>query len=86
MDELSDFKYYMDYQWKYWTYHYVTSSKIREGPLKKIIKELFTPKDRDNQDTPNFLEKLNLSGVQALLDELEDDKKSTFKYLSLSGS
>ena len=55
-------------------------------PLKKLIKELFTSTDRDNQDSTNVLEKLNVIGIHALLDELEDENKATYKYLSIYGS
>ena len=55
-------------------------------PPKKRIKELFTPTDRDKQDITNVLEKLTVIGIQELFDELEDEKKSTYKYISISGS
>ena len=55
-------------------------------PLKKLIKGIFNPTDRDNQDSNNVLGKLTVIGIQALLDELENDKKATYKYLSISGS
>ena len=58
MDELPEFKDYMDYQCEDQTSHYVASSKIREVPLEELIKEIFTPTDRDNQDITNVLEKL----------------------------
>ena len=70
MDELTEFKDYMDYQWEDWTSHYAASSKTREVPLKKLIKELFTLTDRDNQDSTNVLDKLTVIGIQELLDEL----------------
>ena len=72
IDELPEFKYYMEYQCEYWTSNYAASSKTREVPLKKLIKELFTLTDRDNQYRTNVLEKLTVIGIQALLDELED--------------
>ena len=55
-------------------------------PLKKLIKELFTPTYHDNQDITNFLEKITVIGIQELLDGLEDEKKATYKYLSISRS
>ena len=76
MDELPEFKYYMDYQCKDLTYHYAVSSKTREAPLKKLTNELFTPTDRDKKDSTNVLEKLTVIVIQELLDELEDEKKS----------
>ena len=55
-------------------------------PLKKLIKELFTPTDCDNQDRTNVLQKLTVLGIQELLDEFKDDKKATYQYLSISES
>ena len=40
MDELHEFKDYMDYQCKYRTSHYYASSKTKEVPLKNLMKEL----------------------------------------------
>ena len=85
MGELPEFRDYMDYQCKYRTSHYAVSSKTREVPIKKLIKELFTPTDRDNQDRTNVLDKLTVIGIQELLGELEDEKKATYKYISISG-
>ena len=70
MNELPDFKDYMEYWCKYQTYHYAASSKTREVPPNKLIKELFTPTDRYNQDITNVLEKITVIGIQAFLDEL----------------
>ena len=55
-------------------------------PLKKLIKELFTLPDSDKQNSTNVLEKLNVIGIQELLDDLEEEKKATYKYLSISVS
>ena len=64
MDELPEFKDYMDYQCEYRTSHYAASSKTREVTFKKLIKELFTLTYRDNQDSTNVLEKLNVIFIQ----------------------
>ena len=42
--------------------------------------------DKDNQDSTEILEKLAGVGIVALIDELEDEKKATYKYLSVSGT
>ena len=76
----------MDYQCEDQTSHYDASSKTREVPLKKLIKELFTPTECDNQYSTYVLEKLTVTGTQELPDNLEDEKKSIYKYLSISGS
>ena len=86
MDDLREFKDYMDYQCKDRTSHYAASSRTRGVPLKNLIKELFTPTDRDNQDITNILGKLTAIGIQELLYELVDDNKATHKYISISGS
>ena len=86
MDDLPEFKDYMDYHCEDWTSHYAASSKTMEVPLKKLIKELFTPTDRDTQYSTNFLEKLTVIGIQELLYELEYEKKDTYKDISISGS
>ena len=70
MYELTEFKDYMDYHCEDRTSHYAASSKTREVPLKKLIKELFTLEDRKNQDITNVLEKLTVIGIQELLYEL----------------
>ena len=64
MDKLTEFKSYMDYQCEDQTSHYASSSKTRKMPLKKLIREIFTPTDRDNQDSTNILEKLTDIGIQ----------------------
>ena len=70
MDELPEFKDYMDYQCKDRTSNYSVSSNTREVPLKKLIKEIFAPTGCDNQDISNVLEKLTVIDIQELLDEL----------------
>ena len=64
MDDLTEFKDYMDYQFEDQTSHYAESSKTREVPLKKLDKELSTPTYPDNQDSTNFLEKITVIGIQ----------------------
>ena len=73
----------MDYQCEDQTSHYAASSNTIEVPLMNLIKELFALTDCDNQDITNVLEKMNAIGIQSLLDELEYEKKSTYKYLSI---
>ena len=55
MDELPEFKDYMDYQCEDRTSNYSVSSNTREVPLKKLIKGIFTFTDRDNKYSTNFL-------------------------------
>ena len=53
--------------------------------MKELIKELFLPTNRDNQDSTKMLETITTIGIQALIDELLDEKKAAYKYLSISG-
>ena len=55
-------------------------------PLKELIKELFSPTNLDNQDITKMLVTITTIGIQALIDELLDEKKATYKYLSILGS
>ena len=61
-------------------------AKTKAVPLKMLIKELFTPADPDNQSSTEMLEKVAAIGIQAIIDELLDEKKATYKYLSISGT
>ena len=51
-----------------------------------LRKELFHPCDSTNAATDNRLVELAGVAAQAILDELHDQKKATYKYLSISGS
>ena len=65
---------------------YIEESKEKAVPLKELVKELFSPENLDNQDSTDTLEKIAEIGVAALVVEMENKKKSTYKYLSISGS
>ena len=65
---------------------YVVASNTKAVPLKELVKELFTPTKLDNQDSTEILEKIVGIGIQALIDELEDKSKATYKYTSVSGT
>ena len=54
--------------------------------MKELIKELLCPTNLDNQDSIEMLETITTIGIQALIDELIDEKKATYKYVSISGS
>ena len=49
-------------------------------------KELIHPSDTTNKATDSRLVELAPVAAQALLDELHDEKKATYKYLSISES
>ena len=84
--ELPEFDTYLTTEFKVRKSHYVKKSNTKAVPLKMLIKELFTPTDSDNQGSTEMLEKVAAIGIQAILDELLDEKKATYKYLSISGT
>ena len=47
---------------------------------------MFAPQDRDNKESTPMLETLGTIALKAMIKELEDKTKATYKYLSLSGS
>jgi hypothetical protein len=52
----------------------------------KLRKELFSPNDPTNAATNERLDKHAKVAAQGILDKLHDEKKATWKYLSISGS
>ena len=84
--EIKEFKDYLTSEFETKTSYYVKKSKSKAVPLKMLIKELFSPRDRDNKDSTPMLEKIGRIGIEALLGELENQKKATYKYLSMSES
>ena len=65
---------------------YVEASSTKAVPLKELIKEIFHPVDEDNHHSTEMLENLAGIGIAALIAELEDEDKATYKYLSISGT
>ena len=84
--ELPDFDTYLTTEFTIRQYHYVKKAKTKAVPLKMLIKKLFTPADPDNQSSTEMLEKVAAIGIQAILNKLLDEKKATYKYLSISGT
>ena len=64
----------------------MVKSNIKAVPLKSLVEELFSPKDIDNTDSTSMLEVVGDIAVRAIIFEMEDRTKATFKYLSISGS
>ena len=54
--------------------------------MKKLVEELFSPQDRNNKDSNTMLGTLGTIVVKAMIKELEDKTKSTYKYLSVSAT
>ena len=85
-NELPEFKDFLKYQFEDEKIEFIAESKTKSVPYKKLIDELFSPKDDDNKDSTVILEKVAMLAIEAILRELEDQTKATYKYLSLSGS
>ena len=64
----------------------ISTSQTKSIPYHKLLDELFPPQDDDNKDSTTLLEKVGTLAIEAFIEELEDEKKATCKYLSLSGS
>jgi hypothetical protein len=54
--------------------------------FSKLRKELFYPSDVTNAATDERLVELAKAAAQVILDELHDEKKAMWKYLSVLGS
>ena len=65
---------------------FISTSQTKSVPYSKLIDELFSPKDDDNKDSTEILEKVATLAMEAMICELENKTKATYKYLSLSGS
>ena len=52
----------------------------------ELRKELFLPSNKTNAGTNGRLIELAIVAAQEILDELRDEKKATWKYLSVSES
>ena len=55
-------------------------------PIKELVKELSSPENIDNQDSTDTLEKIAAIGIAALVVDMENERKATYKYLSIYGS
>ena len=67
----------MEYEFNNKKSEFVEDLQTEAVPLKELIKELFSPTNLDNQDSTKMLEMITTIGIQALIDELLDEKKST---------
>ena len=85
-DELPEFKAFLEYEFENKKSAYVEESKEKAVPLKEIVNELFSTENLDNQDSKNNLEKIAAIGIAELVVKMENEKKATYKYLSISGS
>ena len=85
-DELPEFKAFLEYEFENKKSACVEERNEKAVPLKELVKELFSPENLENQDSTDTLEKILAIGIAALVVEMENEKKTTYKYLSISGS
>ena len=85
-NEIPEFKDFLEYEFKNKKTEFISASQTKLVPYSKLIDELFSPKDDDNKDSTEILETVAKLGIEAMLCELEDETKATYKYLSVSGS
>ena len=81
LEEMTEFEAHLEYEFKNKKSESVEALQEKADPLKELIKELFSPTNLDNQDSTEMLETITTIGIHALIDELPDEKKSTYKYL-----
>ena len=86
IEDLPEFEAHLEYEFKNERSEFVETSQTKAVPLKELFKELFSPNNLDNQDSTKMLEKITTIGTQALICELLEEKKATYKYLSISGT
>ena len=85
-EELPEFKAFLVYEFQNKKTEFVFKSHTEAFPLKKLVEELFSPQYRDNKDITTMLETLGTIAAKAMIKELEDKTKATYKYLSISGT
>jgi hypothetical protein len=86
VDTIPPFKEYWDQLFKEKQMVAVASeSGTKVLQLSELRKELFHPIDPTNAATNEHLVQLAKVAAQAILDELHNEKKATWKYLSISG-
>ena len=87
LDKLPPFRKYWDHLFEK-TQMVVVASESRAKVLEfaELRKELFHPSDPTNAATYECLVQLAQVAAQGILNELHDEKKATWKYLSISGS
>ena len=85
-DEITEFKTIQTYEFENKKTEFVATSQTKSIPYSKLIDELFSTKDDDNKNRTAILEKFAKVAIEAMLRELENEKKATYKYLAVSES
>ena len=77
LEELPKFEAHLEYEFKNKKCAFFEALHTKDVPLKELIKELFLPTNLNNQDSTKMIETITTIGIQALIDELLDEKKAT---------
>ena len=85
-EEIPEFKEFLDHEFKIKKTEFIKSSQTKSISYSMLIEELFSPKDDDNKDSTEILLIVAKLAMEAMVVELEDKTKATYKYLSVSGS
>ena len=86
VQELPEFKAFLVYEIQNKKTEFVIKSQTKAFPLKKLVEELFSPQDHNNKDSTTMLETLGTIVVKAMIKQLVDKTKATYKYLSVSAT
>jgi hypothetical protein len=85
-DELPPFQEYWNMLFKEKQMKVVARKDGTNVHFAQVRREAFNPSRKSSKDTTKTVLKLVPVAAEALLKELLDDKKATYKYLSVSGS
>ena len=86
VEELPEFKAFLVYKFQNKKTKFVVKSQTKAFTLKKPVEELFSPQYRDNKDSTTMLQTLGMIAFKAMIKQLKDKTKATYKYLSISGT
>jgi len=85
-EELPEFKAFLTHQFEKKESEFIAKSGTKSTTWKMLIEELFSPQDEDNKNSTDMLKKVAATAINAMIEEMEDESKATYKYLSISGS
>ena len=86
VDEIPPFKEYLEHMYEKRKMPTVVGSNTKEVHLALLRDELFYPTIEDNQDSTDLVKELAVVSAKAYLDELRNENKASYKYLSSSRS
>ena len=76
--EIPEFKDLLTYEFQQKKSNYVVKSCTKTIPLQELVRELFTPEDRDKKDSTAMLEIVGANAIQAMIVELDDPTKTKY--------